>query len=58
MDQQTLDVLDHIRRNIIAAAVLREATRLAPGIRITPGNLQWAVEDFQKVLAEMQKKGL
>jgi hypothetical protein len=62
-------LLEVIRKNIIAAAVLREAGRLAsarghkpnplaPGARITPGDLKWAVEDYLNVLLEMQKKGL
>jgi hypothetical protein len=70
MNQQTLMILDSIRKNIIASAVLREAGRLAEsrstagpiqeyrspgtGKRISELDIQWAVADFAKTFVEIQ----
>jgi len=48
-----------LKKQIIASAILREAGRLAGGnTRIHTGALMFAVEDYKKVLAEMEKNGL
>lgn len=54
-------LLRQLSRNTIAAAIYREAARLTEqmggGKRITPLALQMAVDDYQRVLEEMDKKG-
>jgi hypothetical protein len=53
-----------INRTLAASAILREAGRLADSRkksgkenmnRISPDDIQWALEDFRKVLAEISK---
>ena len=58
-EEQIAKIADMLKKQIIASAILREAGRLAGGnVRIHPGALMFAVEDYQKVLEEMEKKGL
>jgi hypothetical protein len=58
-DEQILKIVEMLKQQIVASAILREAGRLSGGnMRIHAGALMFAVEDYQKVLAELQKKGL
>jgi hypothetical protein len=57
-DEQASKIAE-LKKQIIASAILREAGRLAGGnTRIHTGALMFAVEDYKKVLAEMEKNGL
>jgi hypothetical protein len=61
MDTQ-LKTLNHIRRDIVASAVLYEAGRLADsrqkGARILPGDIYYAFQDFMNTLSHLQKQGV
>jgi len=58
-DEQISKIVELLKKQIVASAILREAGRLAGGnTRIHTGALMFAVEDYQKVLGEMEKKGL
>jgi hypothetical protein len=57
------DNLNHLMalliRQIAASSILKEAARRSgEKQRVLPGLLASAIEDYQKVLSELQKKGL
>ena len=57
-DEQAFKIAE-LKKQIAASAIMREAGRLAGGnTRIHTGALMFAVEDYKKVLAEMEKNGL
>jgi len=58
-DEQISKIAELLKKQIIASTILREAGRLAGGnTRIHTGALMFAVEDYKKVLTEMEKNGL